>query len=84
MDEIREQFKNSVGFKYDNFKAVYAFSNTTGLGIYHINDEYVWYVDSNAPTKLRRAKIYTDTERAYFKWHGYFRIHLDECMRTNF
>lgn len=58
--------------------AVYVISNNAGLAIYECNDEYVLFSDPLG--KMHRRKIYTDTNRAYFKC-GNLRIHLDECFR---
>lgn len=60
--------------------AVYPITNTAGVSIVECNDEFVCYLDTLG--NWHRAKIYTDTDRAYFRYCGGFRIHLDECMRV--
>ena len=59
--------------------ASYVLSNVASLNIIEINDELVTFVDPIQ--KKHHVKIYTDTDRAYFKWNS-MRIHLDECMRV--
>lgn len=58
--------------------ATYPICNTAAVSIIECTDEYVTYLDTMG--NWHRAKVYTDTKRAYFKYCGGFRIHLDECM----
>lgn len=60
--------------------AVYGLTNTASVQILECNDEFIYYLDPLG--KPHHAKIYTDTSRAYFRYCGGFRIHLDECLRV--
>lgn len=61
--------------------AVYSMGYT-GIEIKKIEygiEDYIIFVDPE--NKVHRNKIYTSSERFYFKW-GQFRIYLDECIRV--
>ena len=58
--------------------AVYTICNTAGVQIVECNEDYVCYLDPLG--KWHRAKVYTNTSRAYFRYCDGWIIHLDECM----
>ena len=60
--------------------AVYGLTNTACVQIMECNEDIVAYIDPLG--NWHKAKVYTDTKRAYFKYCGGWRIHLDECMRV--
>ena len=62
--------------------AIYPISNNMSLTIVECNDEYVVYIDPLQ--KKHIARIYTDSDRAYFRCYSMRgkRIYLDECLRV--
>lgn len=61
--------------------AVYA-NGLEGLEIKAVNEDMIYFMDS-IDEKVHKAIIkWTDKRGAYFRYRGR-RIHLDECIRTN-
>lgn len=68
--------------------ATYYETAWTGIDIkgfeYGVDDKVIYeYINANGKADKHKTKVYTDTERAYFICNGK-RIHLDECLRTNY
>lgn len=63
-------------------KAIYPLTNNACISIVECNEEYVTYIDPLQKKHL--AKIYTDTNRAYFRAYPLAgkRVYLDECLRV--
>lgn len=61
--------------------ASYTISNSFGMVMYEVNDEYVLAAWSDEPEKVLKRKLYQTKRGFYFNVNG-IRFYLDDFMRT--